>query len=677
MKYFKGSMTLRESVSLSLLAGTGLLILVMAWILNKFTYSSNVSEEIKYLESSMEQIIHSVELNEIREVDMYEMFEADYLNRANVAANWYSRAKNRGIDWNDMLNVLEVEGINIVDEYGKIVESSNPENIGLSFHEDGRLEEFLPLIEGRSGEESHIQMERCPEETGERKIYVGVKPADEPKGMIQLEISAEALEQYESLVSLKNLLNSIPTERYRFLFALEKETEKLLALSENNEMQVDYSLEMILDMEEGETRTDIYTSGSTGKKWAAVCVCRKGIIYGYASDISGLHGRIRESFIRGLASVAVLSVFVLLFVYWLLGYAVLTDLETITQKMARFINGASTVYFKEGKNREIKELSQDLNKLVSVIETKQKRLCTLANMFDKGVAAYEYYVDLNQIFCSDNLISLTELSEEEVHRKIRSEYEKVKNGQEVWKDGIYREDRYQTKSGRTLMVHRTCLQNASYGFVQDITKDMNAIHSLNTRLSEEMSKNVTDALTGLYNRTKLEEEVRQIFRQENPKGMLVLIDLDNFKRVNDEAGHAEGDKVLKAFSGILSRQFRSTDLKVRLGGDEFVILLREELSTEIMQMKLNQFLKEVRTELQEYYRSYKLSVSIGVAAITQEIHSYEDLYRNADAAMYAAKRSGKDGFYMNLEQNTCMRENCIHCRAVCERRKLLFDEKEG
>jgi len=199
MKYFKGSMTLRESVSLSLLAGTGLLILVMAWILNKFTYSSNVSAEIKYLESSMEQIIHSVELNEIREEDMYEMFEADYLNRANVAANWYSRAKNRGIDWNDMLNVLEVEGINIVDEYGKIVESSNPENIGLSFHEDGRLEEFLPLIEGRSGEESHIQMERCPEEAGERKIYVGVKPADEPKGMIQLEISAEALEQYESL----------------------------------------------------------------------------------------------------------------------------------------------------------------------------------------------------------------------------------------------------------------------------------------------------------------------------------------------------------------------------------------------------------------------------------------------------------------------------------------------
>ena len=80
-------MTLRKSVILSLLAGTGLLTFIMAWVFNRFIYSSNAAAELKYLESSMEQIIHSVELNEKREADMYEMFEADYLNRANIAAN--------------------------------------------------------------------------------------------------------------------------------------------------------------------------------------------------------------------------------------------------------------------------------------------------------------------------------------------------------------------------------------------------------------------------------------------------------------------------------------------------------------------------------------------------------------------------------------------------------------
>ncbi len=220
---------------------------------------------------------------------------------------------------------------------------------------------------------------------------------------------------------------------------------------------------------------------------------------------------------------------------------------------------------------------------------------------------------------------------------------------EVWEDGLYEEDRYQAQSGRTLMVHRACFQNASYGFVQDITKDMKAIHKLHTKLSEEISRNITDSLTGLYNRKKLEEEVRQIFQEEKPQGMLILIDLDNFKRINDEAGHMEGDNVLKKFGRILSRQFRSTDIKVRLGGDEFVILLRQELSVEVLQKKLNQFLDEVRTELPKYYADYKLSVSIGVASVSQDVRSYEDLYKNADAAMYVAKRSGKDRFYVNSD----------------------------
>ena len=662
-------MPLRKSVILSLLAGMVLLASVMAWILGKYIYKSNIESELKYLERSMEQIIHSVELNEKREDEMYEIFETDYLNRANIAANLYCKEKSDGVDWEDLKNILEVENVNIVDGYGTIVESSDPDRIGFNFYENEALEGFLPLIEGRLGQESHIQKGSFPDEAGEQKICVGVKRTDVPKGIILLEVSSESLEPYERLVSLENIINSIPTERYQFLFALDQKTQEILALSKNNELQTDYSMDEIVDMEEGEARTGTYISDATGIKWAATFLCREGIIYGYASDVSGIMWRIADRFAMAFISVVVLNVFVLLLVYWLLGYTILTDLETITQKMAMFTHGARTVYFIEGKNREIKNLSHDLNKLVSVIETKQKRLCTLANMFGGTFAAYEYYVDLNQIFCSGNLISLVELSEAEVFKKIRTEYEKVKMEPQVWEDGLYTEYRYQTSSGRTLMIYRTCVHNAFFGFMQDITKDMETFHRLNTKLSEERSKNITDSLTGLFNRKKIEDDVRQIFKAQSPQGMLMLIDLDNFKRINDEAGHMEGDHILRTFGGILNRQFRSTDIKARLGGDEFVILLRQELSTEMLQSKLNRFLDEARTELKEYYENYNLSISIGVAAITQDVHSYEDLYRNADAAMYVVKRNGKDGFYINADNNTCMGENCPHCRAICERRK--------
>lgn len=667
-KFDGKGMALRKSVILSLFAGTGLLTVVMAWILSKYIYNSNVASEKKYLESSMEQIIHSVELNETREEEMYEIFETDCLNRANIAANLYSKEKNSGIDWEYMLNILEVEKVNVVDEYGTITDSSDSNSIGINFYENEEFKEFLPLVEGRSGQESHIQRESISDETKERKIYVGVKRADTPKGIILLEISSESLEQYENLVSLKNILNSVPTERYQYLFAVEQKTGKLIALSENDGPPKEYSMEPILDMKEGETRNGTFRDAA-GKKWIATFLCREGIIYGYASDVSGIQGRINKSFVMSLASVVVLNVFVLLLVYWLLGYTVLADLETITQKLEMFINGTNTVYFIEGKNREIKNLSYNLNKLVSVIKAKPKGLCSLVNMFGEGVAAYEYYEDLDQIFCSDNLIPLAEISEEEVFKKIRSQYDNVKMERKVWEDGLYEEERYQTSSGRALMVYRTYIQNASYGLVQNITEDMKTIHNLNARLSEEKSRNVTDSLTGLFNRKKIEEDVRQIFQEEHPRGMLILIDLDNFKKINDKAGHMEGDNVLKIFGGILKGQFRSTDLKARLGGDEFVILLRQELTMEMLQTKLNGFLEEVRTQLQEYYRDYKLSVSIGVAVITPDVHSYEELYRNADAAMYVVKRTGKDGFYVNTDNNTCMRENCIRCRAVCARRK--------
>ena len=204
---------------------------------------------------------------------------------------------------------------------------------------------------------------------------------------------------------------------------------------------------------------------------------------------------------------------------------------------------------------------------------------------------------------------------------------------------------------------------------------INDLKMINQKLTEEMLKNTKDSLTGLYNRNKVEDEAQEIFRKKTPQGMLILIDLDNFKKVNDEAGHIEGDRVLKTFGQILDRQFRATDTKARLGGDEFVILLQQELTTEVLQMKLNRFLDEVRLELKEYYKNYKLSVSIGVAVITQDIRSYTELYKSADAAMYVAKRSGKDRFYVNKDNNTCMRENCICCRAICDRRKTLFGEK--
>ena len=161
-----------------------------------------------------------------------------------------------------------------------------------------------------------------------------------------------------------------------------------------------------------------------------------------------------------------------------------------------------------------------------------------------------------------------------------------------------------------------------------------------------------DPLTNLYNRKMIEDYI-VLEAQENNQlnGSVLLIDLDNFKRVNDEKGHIEGDQVLKQIAQIMNKSFTEEDIKIRLGGDEFMVYIPNSISLEALERKIEYFINNVRTDLNRYYKENNLSVSVGAAICSKEFDTYEKMYYMADAAMYVAKKSGKDGYYINKECN--------------------------
>jgi diguanylate cyclase (GGDEF)-like protein len=152
---------------------------------------------------------------------------------------------------------------------------------------------------------------------------------------------------------------------------------------------------------------------------------------------------------------------------------------------------------------------------------------------------------------------------------------------------------------------------------------------------------LTDALTGLANRRGGEEalarEVSRARRNGTPLGV-ALFDIDRFKVLNDQAGHAVGDRVLRGISGILSQSQRGSDLATRWGGEEFLVLLPE--------VGLNGarvFAERVREQVQELAvpEAGRVTVSAGVA----ELHSGEDstaTLARADANLYRAKTAGRN-----------------------------------
>jgi diguanylate cyclase (GGDEF)-like protein len=153
---------------------------------------------------------------------------------------------------------------------------------------------------------------------------------------------------------------------------------------------------------------------------------------------------------------------------------------------------------------------------------------------------------------------------------------------------------------------------------------------------------VTDSLTGLYVRryfmVKLQEELLRAERYKNILS-IVMADLDRFKNINDTYGHDAGDRVLKAIGKFLQQNIRDVDVVARYGGEEFVIMIPEAAKDAafILSERLRKQFSDLKLE-----DFPQITISLGIATYPLDGTQLEDLIKKADAAMYAAKRAGRN-----------------------------------
>ena len=200
---------------------------------------------------------------------------------------------------------------------------------------------------------------------------------------------------------------------------------------------------------------------------------------------------------------------------------------------------------------------------------------------------------------------------------------------------------------RTLAVTLTPADDGTVVFFssRDITEE--------ERLADELLERATvDQLTRLANRRVFDEALEGALQGGQPAGV-IMIDLDEFKRVNDTLGHDAGDQLLSLVAARLVNAVRADDLVARFGGDEFVVLLCGQRATR----DTASVAEKIRRVLSEPYsvegRVLHVTTSLGVAVGSSETHTASRLFREADAAAYLAKRSGKDQsrvFDTELEQ---------------------------
>lgn len=153
---------------------------------------------------------------------------------------------------------------------------------------------------------------------------------------------------------------------------------------------------------------------------------------------------------------------------------------------------------------------------------------------------------------------------------------------------------------------------------------------------------VTDSLTGLYVRryfmVKLQEELHRAERYHNILSV-VMADLDQFKNINDTYGHDAGDRVLEAIGKFLQQNIRDVDVAARYGGEEFVLMIPE--AAKDAAHSLSERLRKNLSEM-KFDNLPPITISLGIATYPFDGENAEDLIKKADAAMYAAKRAGRN-----------------------------------
>lgn len=184
-------------------------------------------------------------------------------------------------------------------------------------------------------------------------------------------------------------------------------------------------------------------------------------------------------------------------------------------------------------------------------------------------------------------------------------------------------------------------------------KELSTIpQSLKNQLNQLEERARKDALSGLLNRAAAESYINQRLAAMTPDELcaLFIVDLDNFKQVNDILGHPAGDRAIIQAAQILSGLFRASDIVGRLGGDEFIIFLSGKLTEQLIRKKARAICQHLYLALGVNQRVF-VTASVGVYISSSGRQQFTGLYHSADLALYKAKKNGKHGFCIKYSQN--------------------------
>lgn len=604
------------------------------------------SQQFNTFYTKTEQMIHTLENNQMELDLLRESLDEDYLTRAKAAAYVLDRQEDVSMDVEQMrylANLLNVDELHIIDENGIIVSASVSKYVGFDMAAHDQTRPFLELL-GHGDEDAYLIQDAQPN-AAEQKImqYVGVA-RKEKVGVIQVGFTPTRQLEAQSRNTYDYIFSKFPTDIGEELFVVD--TASGTVLGHSGGMNQDFSAEYYhLDELTGCTR-GAYRKGNNSTTMYVVSRPYEDVLLCAALPCNILFRKLWENIILTFIYLLFIETIVILLLNYLVRQKVINGIHHILDDLDAITNGNLDVKVTVGGNREFDELSSSINAMVKSIINLSNRISAIIEISGISLAAFEYERGIHHVFVTSGLSGLLGLSETKAAELYHNSTLFDQYIRSVTRTPIKGETEiYQIDKGKYLRIRLSESDDGYLGIITDVSEDIHQKIQL-------CYENSHDPLTGLYkfdHFKKLSVEILEKMNEEKVSA-IVMIDLDSFKSINDTYGHDAGDRFLQAFSDVMKSMPKEHFLSARRSGDEFCMLIFDCSDRDEIINCLNTFYETLRlnTVALSDTQAKAISASCGFVLADHTKNDITELLNHADEALYEVKRSTK-GKYAEYE----------------------------
>ncbi len=588
--------------------------------------------------SKIEQMIHTLENNEMELGMIRENLDMDYLTRARAAAYVLDHQQDVSMDVSQMqylAKLLDVDELHIIDENGIIVAGSVSQYVGIDMALHEQTSPFLELLDAE--EDAYLIQEEQPNAAeGNIMQYVGVRRKTQ-KGIVQVGFKPIRQSEARERNSYKYIFSRFPTEEGEELFVADAVTGTILGHSDGIDREFAeecYQLDELLDCGEG-----AYKKGREDEVMYVVSRQYEDVLICTALPQRILLRELWVNIALTLLYLLVVEAVVIFMLNYLVKRKVIDGIHGIIGNLSAITKGNLGVRVREGGNRELEKLSDGINTMVDSIISISGRISRIIEMSKIPIAAFEYESGTGHLFVTSGLKGLLDIPDGEAGKICADSVLFGRYIQDIMENAVEGEsDIYKISDSKYIRIHMSQSENKCLGVITEVTQYM-------AEKRQMQYENTHDPLTGLYKYPHFNQLAQKVLLElpERKICAAVMLDLDSFKTVNDTFGHDMGDKYLQSFAKALQELPEEHVLTARRSGDEFCMMIygcgdREEL---IGYMDLFYGILGANPVALSEQESRIISVSAGFAWTKDSGMELPVLLAQADEALYEMKRETK------------------------------------